>query len=176
MIDTDTSEVIDITGFRETDDGVDQDVGLARSCSTNSQLSVCPVHWVPGLEGHDAAPAQLLKMCTKLSGSEPESHVVVMAETIDRLQLTTNIVFLRLLVQVFDSWVLRVAAKDILSLLFLIRLVDIVDSQDGQIVVVSEISQSELRPSLELASVHGLLVNVQADWHAEEGAISKPGI
>lgn len=46
LVDADTGEVVDITRLRQTDDGVDQDVGLAGTSSTDGQLTVSAVHGV----------------------------------------------------------------------------------------------------------------------------------
>lgn len=48
LVDTDTGEVVDITGLGETDNGVDENVSLAGTGSADSEFSVRTVHGVPG--------------------------------------------------------------------------------------------------------------------------------
>lgn len=69
LVDTDTSEVVNVTGLGQTNDRVDEDVGLARAGSADSQLAVSAVHGVAGLEGNDTGPVELLEVGTELSGS-----------------------------------------------------------------------------------------------------------
>ena len=57
MVDTHTGEVIDVAGFGEADDGVDEDVCLASTGGADGQFSVGSVHGVAGLECNDAGPA-----------------------------------------------------------------------------------------------------------------------
>lgn len=69
LVDTDTSEVVNVTGLSQTNDGVDEDVGLARAGSANSQLAVSTVHGIAGLESNDTGPVELLEVGAELSGS-----------------------------------------------------------------------------------------------------------
>ena len=48
LVDTDTGEVVDVTGLCKTDDGVDEDVCLAGTSTTDGELTVSTVHGVPG--------------------------------------------------------------------------------------------------------------------------------
>jgi hypothetical protein len=68
LVDTDTGEVVNVTGLGESDDGVDQDVGLTVTGSADSQLSVSTVHGVTGLESDDLGPSELLEVSAKLGG------------------------------------------------------------------------------------------------------------
>jgi hypothetical protein len=54
LIDTDSSEMIDVSRLGETDNGVDKDVGLSGTGSADGQLSVSSVHWVSGLESNNS--------------------------------------------------------------------------------------------------------------------------
>jgi len=65
----DTSVMIDVTGFGQPHDGVDEDVGLALTSSSDGQFPVRTVHGVSGLESNDLAPSEFLEMGTKLGGS-----------------------------------------------------------------------------------------------------------
>ena len=68
LVDAHTGEVVDVTGLGETHDGVDQDVGMVRSSSPNSEFSMGAVHGIAGLEGDDTGPAQLVEVSANLGG------------------------------------------------------------------------------------------------------------
>jgi hypothetical protein len=61
--------VVNVTGLGETDNGVNQDIGLAGASSANGQLTVSTVHGVTGLESDNAGPAQLVEVNTEFGGS-----------------------------------------------------------------------------------------------------------
>lgn len=145
--------MVNVTGLGQTDDGVDQDIGLARASRADGQLTVSTVHGVAGLESDDAGPAQLVEVDAQLSGgvyrairlvfrcldgprlagmvlklhfSVPiragEKHtaqtdIVVVVQLVDSLDLATNVQLLDSLVEVNDSRVLGVTAKDEFTLL-----------------------------------------------------------
>ena len=62
LVDANTGEVVNISWLGETDDWMDQNIGQVRSGSSDRQFSVGAVHWVSGLEGNDAVPAQLVEV------------------------------------------------------------------------------------------------------------------
>lgn len=62
LVDTDTGKVIDVARLGQTNDGVDEHVGLTGTGSANGQLTMGAVHWVAGLEGDDLGPAKLVKV------------------------------------------------------------------------------------------------------------------
>ena len=66
LVNTDTGEVIDVSWLCETNDWVDENVGLAGTGSSNGQFSVGSVHWVSGLESDNLRPAELVKVKTEL--------------------------------------------------------------------------------------------------------------
>lgn len=68
LVDADTGIMIDIAWLGESDDGVDEDVGLALTGSADGQLAVSTVHRVAGLEGDDLAPCEFLEVRAELSG------------------------------------------------------------------------------------------------------------
>jgi hypothetical protein len=70
LVDTDTGEVVNVTGLGETDDGLDEDVGLLRAGSADRQLTVSTVHGVSGLESNDLLPAKLVEVSAELRGSD----------------------------------------------------------------------------------------------------------
>lgn len=88
LVHTHTSEVVDISGLSETDDGVDQDIRLTGAGGANRQFTVSPVHRIstavsltilgsyygnrkriPSLEGDNPGPAELVEVSAQLCGS-----------------------------------------------------------------------------------------------------------
>jgi hypothetical protein len=70
LVDTDTGEVVNVTGLGKTDDGLDQDVGLLGAGGADRQLTVSSVHGVSGLESDDLLPAELVEVSAELRGSD----------------------------------------------------------------------------------------------------------
>ena len=68
LVGADTGEVVNVTGFGKTDNGVDQDIGLARAGRADSQFTVSTVHGVTSLESDNTGPAQLVEVDTQFSG------------------------------------------------------------------------------------------------------------
>jgi hypothetical protein len=68
LVGADTGEVVNVTGLGETDNGVNQDIGLAGTGRADSQLTVGTVHGVTSLESDDTGPAQLVEVDTQLCG------------------------------------------------------------------------------------------------------------
>ena len=62
LVNTDTGEVVDITGLGQAHNGVDQDVGAVRPGGADSQFTVSAVHGVSGLESDDSGPAELVEV------------------------------------------------------------------------------------------------------------------
>ena len=56
LVDTDTGEVVDISGLGESYDGVNENVGVLLTSGTNGKFSVSAVHGVSGLESDDTGP------------------------------------------------------------------------------------------------------------------------
>lgn len=70
LVDTDTGEVVNVTGLGETNDGLDQNVGLLRAGGADRQLTMSSVHGVSGLESDDLLPAELVEVSAELRGSD----------------------------------------------------------------------------------------------------------
>lgn len=117
-----------------------------------------------------------------------------MLETVNSLKLTTNVELLSGVKEVLDTGVsVIVAAEDLLGLVdpvvsvlapmphgsesrhdhVLVRSVDILDSQDSKVSVVTEIAESDASTSLDTELVDLGLVNIEVDRHGEEGAVSE---
>lgn len=56
--------VVDVSRLGETDDGVDEDVGLTISGGANGEFAMGSVHRVTSLERYDLAPCELLEVCS----------------------------------------------------------------------------------------------------------------
>lgn len=176
LVGADTGEVVDVSRLGETDNGVNQDIGLASASSTDGQLTVSSVHGVSSLESNNSVPAELVEVNTQLRGSVAESDIVVVVELVDGLNLSSDVEFLNLVVEILDGRVLLITAKDQLGFLGLVRAVDIVNGEDGQIAIVSEVSQGDAGAGLELAFIDNGLGHVQGDGHGEEVAVGETDI
>jgi hypothetical protein len=53
LVNTDSSEMINVSRLCKTNDWVDEDIGLTGTSSTDSQLSVSSVHGISSLEGNN---------------------------------------------------------------------------------------------------------------------------
>jgi hypothetical protein len=53
LVNTNPGEMVDISGLCKTDNRMDENIGLAGTSSTDSQLSVSSVHWISSLEGNN---------------------------------------------------------------------------------------------------------------------------
>jgi hypothetical protein len=173
LVDTDTGEVVNVTGLGETDDGVDKHVGLSGAGSNDGQLTVSAVHGVTGLESDNLGPAELLEVGADLSRSVAESDVVVVHEALDNLDLTTNVDIASGLVEVLDGRVLWVAAEDELGLGLLVRPVDVVDGQDNDVAVVTRVAEGDAVTSLEVETLNLVLGEIKVDRHGEEVAVGE---
>lgn len=111
MVDAHASEVVDVAGFCEADDGVDEHVSLTGSSGAYGEFSVGAVHGIAGLEGDDAGPAQFFEVDAEFGGGVAEGDVVVVVEAGDGGDGTADVVSLGGVVEVFDCWVFEVAAE-----------------------------------------------------------------
>ncbi|VUC36812.1 unnamed protein product [Clonostachys rosea] len=190
LVDTDTGEVVNVTGLGQADNGVNEDVGLLRASGTDGQLTVSAVHGVASLEGDDLLPAELVEVSAELSGGEAQLQEIIVLQTLDSLELATNIEFLGDVEEVLDTGVsIIITAKNLDGLVgpsegardggarvmssLLVGSVDILDGEDGQVAVISQIAKGDLGARLDAEVVNLLLIHVQRDRHTEEGAIGK---
>ncbi len=67
FVDPDTGVVVDVTRLGETDDRVDEDVGLSLASRADGKFTVGAMHGVASLEGDDFPPSDLLEVCPQLS-------------------------------------------------------------------------------------------------------------
>lgn len=116
-----------------------------------------------------------------------ESNVIVVLESVYSIELSTNVELASGLVEVLDSWVLDITAEDLLGLLrpvylldqanlqvaesLLVWPVDVVNGQNGEVTVVTEIAESDAGSCLDAEFLDRLLGEIEGDWHTEEVAI-----
>lgn len=108
LVGPDSGVVVDVTGLGETDDGVDQDVGLVLTSRTDGQLSVSPVHGVTGLESDDLAPRDLFEVSPEFGRGEPDVDIVKVLRRLNGLDFTTDVELFDVLPGVGDGRVSRV--------------------------------------------------------------------
>ena len=70
-------------------------------------------------------------------------NIIVMLQSVDSFDLSTNVELLSSLVQVLDSWVFWVTTKDLLGLNLLVWLVDIVNGENGKVAIITEVAKSD---------------------------------
>lgn len=117
LVDTHSSKMVNVAGLGKTNDRVDEDVGLSAAGSADSQLTVSAVHGVTGLESDDTGPAELVEVQAQLSGGVAQADVVVVHQTVDGVNLASDVVLAGRVEEVLDSRVVGVAAEDLLGLL-----------------------------------------------------------
>lgn len=54
--------MVDISGFRQADNRVNQDVSMVGASSADGQLPVSTMHGVSGLEGNNSRPSELIEV------------------------------------------------------------------------------------------------------------------
>ena len=103
-----------------------------------------------------------------------KSDVVVVHQTVNGIDLATNVEVTGSSVQVLDGRVgLVVGTENLDGLLLLVGLVDVVNGDDGQVAVVSEVTEGDAGTSLCLDFVNGLLEDIEADRHGKEVAVDE---
>ena len=100
-----------------------------------------------------------------------------MDRSLDGLNVSSNVELLDGLVEVLDSWVSKIIVpKDLDSLLDLIGSVDVLNSQDGDGVVVAGVAESNTLIDLQGDAINILLGDIQVDWDRPEGAVGETEI
>lgn len=175
LVDTDTGEVVNVTGLGQADDGVDEDVGLAGAGSADRQLTVSAVHGVPGLESDDLGPAKLVKVQTQFGGRVAETDIVVVLQAVDGLELAADVVLLDSFVEVLDGGVgyVAVLVEDFPRLLLLVWLVYIVDGDDGEVTVVAKVTKGNASSLLDTDFIDCLFRDIERDGDGEEVAVGE---
>lgn len=148
FVDTNAGVMVDVSRFRETDDGVYEDVCLALTSSSDGEFAVGSVHRITGLEGDYLAPGNLFEVSTQLSrgicedGTQgladetrknaaertSEGDVVKVGWGLDGLELSTDIELLDLVSQICNRRVGRViGTKHFDGFMHLVRPVDVLN-------------------------------------------------
>jgi hypothetical protein len=95
-------EVVDVAGLGHADDGVDQQVGLRLLRGAEGEFLMRAVKRVAGLEGHDAAPAELAEIGAELVRRVAAGLEVVVDGLLDSGHGAAEIDRAGLVVQVVD--------------------------------------------------------------------------
>jgi hypothetical protein len=165
--------VVNITGLGHPDDGVNEDIRLSLTGGTDGQLAVSAMHGVSGLKGDNLGPAELVKVLPEFGWGVTEPDIVVVLQAVDGLNFASDVVFSRLVEEVFDSGVVWVTSKDLLGLLLLVRFVDVLDGDDGEVAVVARVPQDHAGPGFDTGRVNLGLVQVEVDGDGEKVAVGE---
>ena len=85
LVTTYSRVVIHITGFSDTDNRLNQQIGFQLASSAESNFLVSAMHRVSSLKGHDLTPAQLAKPTAQLSGGVTQQFEIVMDGRLDAM-------------------------------------------------------------------------------------------
>jgi hypothetical protein len=128
LVSPDTGVVIDITWLGETDDGVDEDVGLVLTSGSDGQFTMSSVHRVSGLESDDLSPRDLLEVSSEFGRGEPDVDIVVVLRRLDGLDFSTDVKVLDVVPGVGDRRMSGViGTHDLFSLEGLVERVNVLD-------------------------------------------------
>lgn len=115
----------------------------------------------------------MIRVSSKLTA---KSDVVVVVELVDSIELSSNVVLLSGVVEVANGGVLLVTTKDLLGLDLLVGLVDILDGDDGQVAVVTEVTESDTGTGLNSELLNLLLGDIEGNGDGEEGSIGHAAV
>lgn len=107
-----------------------------------------------------------------------------MHQAVDGIEFAAHVMVAGDVHEVVDCWVVRVTAEDMLCFSFsengisinarqstflcsLVWLVDIVDGQDGEVTVISKVTERDTSTGLNVQVVDNVFSDVQTDGHAE---------
>lgn len=104
-------------------------------------------------------------------------NIVVVDRSLDGLNVSSNVELLDGLMEVLDSRVSEIiVSKDLDSLLDLVGSVDVLNSQDGDGVVVTRVAESNALVDLQGDAVDIVLGDIQVNWNRPEGAVGETEI
>ncbi len=147
LVDTDTSVVVDVTGFGEANDGMDEDICLVLACGTDSQFTMRTVHGIARLECSNFPPCELFEVCAEFRRSvcrpcectnqelaKPQLtskwNVVKICRLLDGRNLAPNVELFYSCAQICDRWMGGVIrTEDFDSLFHTIGLVNIINCE-----------------------------------------------
>jgi hypothetical protein len=172
LVRSNTGVVVDISGLGQTDNRVDQDVGLSLSGRSDGQFSVGSVHGVSGLESDDLSPCHLLEEASQLGRGVSQIDVVKVLGRLNGLDFSADVEFLGVLALVRDSRVGGViCAQDLFVLELEVGLENVFNGQDGETSVVSGVSKSDTGALGQAKFIDLFLGDIERDGHGEEVAI-----
>jgi hypothetical protein len=135
------------------------------------------VHGVTSLEGNNTGPVQLLEVGADLCRGVSVGDIVVVDRGLNGLNVSSDVEFLDGLVEVLDSGVSNiVVTKDLNGLFDLVGSVDVLNSQDGDGIVVTGIAKSNALVGLQRKAIDIFLRDIQVDWDRPEGSVGKTEI
>lgn len=105
-----------------------------------------------------------------------KSDVVVVVKLVDSIELSSNVVLLSGVVEVANGGVLLVTTEDLLGLKLLVGLVNILDSDDGQVAVVTEVTEGDTSTSLDSELLNLLLGDIKGNGDGEEGSVGHAAV
>lgn len=127
-----------------------------------------------------------------VSGLTSQPNIVVVVRLVDGVELSSNIELLGSVIKVANGRVLGVSTENLLGLLdptisqympniiiqqnLLVRFVDIIDSNNGQVAVVTEIPESDASASLDAELVNLGLRNVQSNGDREKETVGEADV
>ncbi len=96
-------KVVDVAGFGQTDNRVDQQVGLRFTRGAKGQFLMRPVQWVAGLERHNLAPAQLAEIGAQFVWGVATGAEIVMDRLLQTGDRATKIGVTSGIMQIIDG-------------------------------------------------------------------------
>ena len=97
-----------------------------------------------------------------------------MVQAMDGIDFSAHVKILCSFEEILDGWMLFIASKDVFGFLAFVRLVHIVNGDDGKVAIVPKVSKCQSRTRLDLEGVNTLLRDVERDGYAKESAICEP--
>ena len=171
LIAADAGEVVDVARLGHADDGVDQQVRLGLTRGAEGQFLVRAVQWVPGLEGHDLAPAQLAEQRAQFVRRVAAGLEVIMHRLLDAGDRATQIDLACRVVQVVHRRMGQIVGpKDLGRLIRLVGAPLVADRQDRQDHAFL-IAQGDVLTGGDLFGKG--FVHVQRDRHRPQRAIGQ---
>lgn len=96
-----------------------------------------------------------------------------MLQSVDGLDLSANVELLCRLIQVLDCRMLWVTTEHLLGLQFFVWLVNIINGQDGQVAIITEIAESDSGSRCNAEFGDSLLGGIESDWHGKKVPIEE---